>query len=301
MCLSKSKNEYLKYRSSDKKRFVASDVIPLVNMSWEGSFGRAATAKRAIINRGWGPLNYKLLDHPQLIGVNDAEVVEDNSVVGVAASALLDIASINTSGTRFNGFVDLFVKESIKDEGRRKKHEEYVQATKVREEGFSKLSNIARLSSGQLGVAGHYNLDEEVYQKVKLRQQEQDIKLQNAMQKREDSKKKANQKFNDAFAKYKANNQILRADDYKQLLRKIHRKNDSPIRTKITELQNQFRTREQRLFGMVVDDRCNRSCGDNMLFSDERTTIVPQFTVESYLLPESGVENSDEINLTIAL
>jgi hypothetical protein len=244
------------------------------------------------MERGWGPLNYRLLDHPELIGVESVEAVVDDC--SLAASALLDIASINTSGSKFNGFVDLFVNESIRDEGRRKKYELEVQATRERNEGFSKLSAIARLTSGQLGVVGHFNLDAEVYEKAKVRQQEQDIKIRNALEKKQDCKNKAENKFNGAYTKYKENKENLRADDLKVLLRRVQRKNDSPIRTKIRDLQDQFHRREQRLSGMPF----NR-CGDE--FYGDLHIRVPQTTAETYRVPETGVENTDDEFLLVAL
>jgi hypothetical protein len=45
-------------------------------MLWDQSFGRSDRAKRAIAARGWGPLNYKLLDHPKLFG---HDVIPDNN------------------------------------------------------------------------------------------------------------------------------------------------------------------------------------------------------------------------------
>jgi hypothetical protein len=42
------------------------DIVRIVNGAWHKSFARVDTNKRAIAARGWGPLNYILLDHPEL-------------------------------------------------------------------------------------------------------------------------------------------------------------------------------------------------------------------------------------------
>lgn len=65
MILNDAKMEYIKARHGEMK-FVTSDVIPLVKMCWDESFGRTDRAKRAIEKRGWNPLNYALLDHESL-------------------------------------------------------------------------------------------------------------------------------------------------------------------------------------------------------------------------------------------
>jgi hypothetical protein len=44
----------------------------LINHAWGKSFGRTAVAKKVVASRGWGPLNYVLLDHPGLIHFNES-------------------------------------------------------------------------------------------------------------------------------------------------------------------------------------------------------------------------------------
>jgi hypothetical protein len=42
------------------------DIVPLVSLSWFKSFGLIENAQKAISQRGWGPLNFVLLDHPDV-------------------------------------------------------------------------------------------------------------------------------------------------------------------------------------------------------------------------------------------
>jgi hypothetical protein len=42
------------------------DIVGLVHRSWNESFAKVESNKHAIRNRGWGPLNSKILDHPEL-------------------------------------------------------------------------------------------------------------------------------------------------------------------------------------------------------------------------------------------
>jgi hypothetical protein len=65
--LTKAKREYIKYKELNNRKFCPSDCIPLINMAWYNSFANVEYAKKAIRERGWGPLNYVLLDHPKLI------------------------------------------------------------------------------------------------------------------------------------------------------------------------------------------------------------------------------------------
>jgi hypothetical protein len=65
--LTKAKREYIKFKELDNKKFCPTDCIPLINRAWDKSFAQVDYAKKAIRERGWGPLNYVLLDHPKLI------------------------------------------------------------------------------------------------------------------------------------------------------------------------------------------------------------------------------------------
>jgi hypothetical protein len=57
--LVKAKRQYLEYRNQPK--FEPTDIVPLVNMAFEKSFGNQKNAVKAIADRGWNPLNYNIL------------------------------------------------------------------------------------------------------------------------------------------------------------------------------------------------------------------------------------------------
>jgi hypothetical protein len=42
------------------------DIVGVIHRAWNESFAKVESNKRAIRNRGWGPLNFTLLDHPEL-------------------------------------------------------------------------------------------------------------------------------------------------------------------------------------------------------------------------------------------
>ena len=43
------------------------DIIPIVNYAWERSFAKINSNLKACQDRGWGPLNKKLLSHPDIV------------------------------------------------------------------------------------------------------------------------------------------------------------------------------------------------------------------------------------------
>jgi hypothetical protein len=74
-----------------------SDIVQIVNVAWQKSFGRVDTNNRAIAARGWGPLNYILLDHPELQETKDRV----QSINGIYAKQVINGVEI-TDLTMFN-------------------------------------------------------------------------------------------------------------------------------------------------------------------------------------------------------
>jgi hypothetical protein len=59
------------------------DVILIINHAFPGSFGQVDKAEKAIADRGRGPLNYKLLQHPDVLITKPASLLtnEDESLM----------------------------------------------------------------------------------------------------------------------------------------------------------------------------------------------------------------------------
>jgi hypothetical protein len=66
IALTKFKRELMAILIEKGSQFVQTDIIPLVRKSWNASFAKKEKAKSANAKRGWNPLNYILLDHPNL-------------------------------------------------------------------------------------------------------------------------------------------------------------------------------------------------------------------------------------------
>lgn len=55
------------------------DIIPLVNGCRDASFARTANNKKAIVSRGWGPLNYAQLAYSEEMGTKtNGEIGDDD-------------------------------------------------------------------------------------------------------------------------------------------------------------------------------------------------------------------------------
>ena len=50
----------------DKPELLPTNIVPIVNYAWDWSFLRVEKILKAIRDRGWGPLNYALLNEDQI-------------------------------------------------------------------------------------------------------------------------------------------------------------------------------------------------------------------------------------------
>jgi hypothetical protein len=91
------------------------DSVRTVNVTWKHSFSRVATNKRVIATRGWGPLNYILLDHTELQETKDrmqsiGEIYVRQVREGVD---ITDIISLNTEHGAMGMCMDMFLDHKV--------------------------------------------------------------------------------------------------------------------------------------------------------------------------------------------
>jgi hypothetical protein len=61
------KNLIYAAKPNDMKKWLVSDIILIANQAFQTSFGMVDKALKAIINWGWGTLNYALLEHCKVL------------------------------------------------------------------------------------------------------------------------------------------------------------------------------------------------------------------------------------------
>jgi hypothetical protein len=134
------------------------DIIPLSNYSWKGSFARIKSNKKALSERGWAPLNYNLLLHPEIATTKPRSTEEnatptnpaDSSLMRGIPTHLLDPSDINLSSTRTLGVLDrLLTFESREDSKERRK--------RAREEGEDLAEILKKAKRFTAGVAFQIN------------------------------------------------------------------------------------------------------------------------------------------------
>jgi hypothetical protein len=127
MALYVAKRQYFQLLSTrfNSYGFSPTDIIPLVNTAWDKSFGRCAEARRAIIQRGWNPLNYVLLDHPKLKSITkkppsnlSTELNTNSTAMITNSSSGITTVELNTSGPAVYEAFSLLVTAQQLDQGR---------------------------------------------------------------------------------------------------------------------------------------------------------------------------------------
>jgi hypothetical protein len=221
-----------------KTNFEMTDIIPLVRKAWEESFVNISGAKNAICERGWGPLNFALLDHPSLSAKNTA----------TTNRPCTDINTLNISSGMAADMFDKLIEDKSKDEARvatLKKRKSYFDKLASEAE---KLKSLTRISSGQLAGVAKYNVCSHTRDAIKHNLEKNEKKQMEQETKRRKRERDFAQRYISAKEKAIVDDTALTIDDMKSLLRFHRFKDDSPIRIKVKEIKEQWQRRRQRLF-----------------------------------------------------
>jgi hypothetical protein len=241
--LVKAKRQLFRYKQSlGKSNFEPTDIIPLINRAWPASFGNVKNSAKAIAVRGWGPLNYCLLQHQFF--AND----EKNSEIDSSESSILDLSTINTRTGIARDYLDQLIVEGKKDDGRIERWKRQHQDATDKNEAVKKLKSLTKLTSTQLATVSNYHLCPETYNHIKEHWETMDNR-QNEINIRKNERKRAMiQKYLPAREKVLNNQSIsLSGEDLKSLLQYHRRKDDSPIKSRIADRRLQWEHRQHRV------------------------------------------------------
>lgn len=126
--------------------------------------------------------------------------------------------------------------------------------------GIEKLNFIGRMTSGTCAAAGIYYLSSDIQENVKNNNCKKDIHKKEVKNRVSERHNKTVDKYNEVKSKITMNSDTkLTCDEMRSILRHHIRKNDSPLRSKVNELRQQWETRKHCLvteappFMMKVD------------------------------------------------
>jgi hypothetical protein len=114
---SKSDTVTAKIRAGLPDTLERSDIVRIVHVAWMKLFVRVETNKRAIAAHGWGPLNYIMLDHPELQETKDRvrsikEIYEQQVKDGVD---IVDLTSLNIDRGAMDLTMDMFLDHKVEE------------------------------------------------------------------------------------------------------------------------------------------------------------------------------------------
>jgi hypothetical protein len=163
------------------------DVIYLVAQAWADSFARIAHNQNAIAERGWTPLTYNCLLHPEILATKseDREVHEsgNNNYDEQEDSGPLDHElkfSQGLSGKLMDSILETRIREHARngvnlEDNRRKRVQTAVDAIN---------SKKKRYTAGLHASAGQFALGPDVLRNIQERRQQQDDKVSEQQERR---------------------------------------------------------------------------------------------------------------------
>lgn len=265
--LAKLKRQLFEIKRDLKENFDQTDIVPLVKKAFEKSFGNTAAAKKAVIKRGWNPLTYSLLDHPQIIK-RKRDTLLEKLAPGTTSTAAIDPATSTTTDltietdhsttdlTNYNtttGFAATSLEKLLIN---RLKDDKYMSTLAKQKKDnetnssiFKKLKELGRkMTSGIFANSGQFDLNEECldnavdYLRVKEKQKKDILDKRNVRTELTTNKYKEvkNKLVKDPSIK-------LTVHDMRTLMVHHRLKTDSPLKPKVNDLIDQFNRRKRRI------------------------------------------------------
>ena len=141
MALTKAKRELLDKKEAACLPFQIekTDIISIVNTAWDKSFANAATNRVVICERGWRPLNYNALNHPEIqLTINGAA----DATLAVVTDRMDTVPLDNLNLTKgFSGSLINKIVEHRNREASRTGVDQEEQAQKRKETAQAKLDS----------------------------------------------------------------------------------------------------------------------------------------------------------------
>ena len=246
------------------------DVIPIVNYCWDRSFAKVKSNQKAIAERGWNPLNYYILDSPELNASTSSNetntptpppttdsprpnviIANDNqSIVSPLSSNITSSIDINFRDGLAGSCVLTLLEQAAKDK------ECMVNLNKRRDLGKNlsdHLKESKRITAGVIFNAGHVNLSkQEVLDAVRKKYEKRNKELLDKIMKELERFCKRKEKARKCFTKFKKKNASLispkdipetdmNAEDLKFFIMVLKRKKDKALPKKIQDLRMRWR------------------------------------------------------------
>ncbi len=154
------------------------DIIHLVNYAYPLSYGMIERGRKAIQDRGWGPLNYVLLLNEDILSSKGSTVAESSEPSGVEggqedsnnlSAAVSKARTFNNKKGNAADLMDACIRETMKEDGRLEKIRQKRQQEETLAGTAKKLKEMTKVTSGALASHGMYFIVPGTHQEVTSR------------------------------------------------------------------------------------------------------------------------------------
>jgi hypothetical protein len=250
------------------------DIVGLVHRAWNESFAIVENNKKAIRNRGWGPLTYNILDHPELQQQKKNRIIEAAYITcAMNGMAPLDPNGLNLkdgiSGTLLENLMEQMQRQRARNTALRDNEED------IRQEHLNNYERSTRMTAGIAFNARELNLSNgSVLRRVEEihRVREERVLATVQRREREDASEKA---AYEAVKQYMADNnkvvQELNVSQLKALVKWFKRPGDSKLPGRRQELIQRYELTK----GRVETDRNRKKDNEEAARDGDEENIAP--------------------------
>ena len=176
MALTKHKRNLLTRKEECRLEFAIEkvDVVYLVHQAWLDSFARVQSNKKAIAERGWNPLTYNCLLHPEILAtkykdhaangnVTDEQSQEISQELSSISTSLIPLSStiitndLNLSRGLAGTLIDVIVETRMRDDARNGVNLEEIRRKQI-QTALDALEKGKRITAGNLVASGSHAL-----------------------------------------------------------------------------------------------------------------------------------------------
>jgi hypothetical protein len=217
-------------------------------------------------------LNYVLLDHPKLVKSNEKDPsldesgnttetdntnVTNSSTSVVQASIVTESANttyarpgittleVNTTGKRTGIYMETMFRNNDLQQGRARNYEKKKADKALKEKQLEILKKSTQVTSGILACTGCFTLDEDLRDKQREYRDRENLKQQQIQMKKDIQQQQETNKFRASYRKY-ISNLPLSTTDMKTLIKRVKTKDDSPLRSRMVDIHQQWNRRKHR-------------------------------------------------------
>ena len=206
IAMTRAKQDLLDFKMrkmTDEVCLKPTDLMPLINRAWNASFARKQKNQQAIADRGWCPLNYNLLTHPEIRatmtkGEKQSELLPSNDVflpkyllcpkqqsteltsndngTATTINTLTDNSSANQLSLNFsNGMSAICLTDIVRHEQLQEARERIQNSKRDGEDLIAKLKAAKKLTAGICWKNETNRLGKSVFEVAKDNQMKKDI------------------------------------------------------------------------------------------------------------------------------